>query len=81
MAQASAEKLEYVGLSKRKKWPQCHKESSLQGRLSSLWRKRKEQNHQSKSPDREMGKRKREREPHLGERAGDHSEKNIISET
>ena len=65
MAQTSAEKL---GLTKRKEWPKRYKVSSWQGRHSRLCQKDKEQGHQSRSPDREVGENQSERELRFGER-------------
>ena len=56
MAQASAEKLEQLGLTKRKGWHQCHRESSRQGRQSRPCQKEKEQNRLSRVPDHEGGR-------------------------
>ena len=53
-----------LGVLKRKEWPQCHRESSLQVR----------QSRQSKVPDSEWGESPGEREPHLGEKEGDQRE-------
>ena len=55
MAQASAEKLEHLGLQKRKEWPQCHRESSWQECWSRPCQKKKEQSRLSKAPDHEGG--------------------------
>ena len=68
MTQASAEKLSILGLPKRKEWPQCHKESSWQGRRSHPCQKEKEQSCLSKAPNREVGESQNERELHLEER-------------
>ena len=67
MAQASAEKLEILGLLKRKEWPQCHRESSWQERQSRPCQKEKEQSCLSRVPDYEGGESQGGREPHLGE--------------
>ena len=40
-----------LGLPKRKEWPQCHRESSWQVRLSCPCQKEKEQSHLSRVPD------------------------------
>ena len=69
-ALASAENLNKLGLPKMKEWPQCHKRSSRQECQSFLCRKEKEQSHQSRSSDHEMGESQNEREPHVGEREG-----------
>ena len=55
-----------LGLPKRKKWSQCHNQSSWQVRQSRFCQKEKEQRH--RSTDREVGESLGEREPHLGER-------------
>ena len=60
--------LNILGLSKRKEWPQCHRESSWQERRSRPCQKEKEQCRQSRVPDREEGESQGGREPHLGER-------------
>ena len=65
--------LSILGLLKRKKWPQCHRESSWQERRSRPYRKEKEQSRLSKAPDHEGGESQGGREPHLGERRGDQS--------
>ena len=74
MAQALAEKLEMLGLLKRKEWPQCHRESSWQERQSRPCQKEKEQSRLSKVPDHEGGESQGEREPHLSKKEGDQSE-------
>ena len=55
MAQASAEKLEHIGLIEKKGWPQWHRESSWQVRQSRLCQKGKEQSRLSRAPDRKEG--------------------------
>ena len=40
-----------MGLLKRKGWPQCHRESSLQVHQSCLYQKGKEQRRLSRAPD------------------------------
>ena len=45
--------LSKLGLSKRKEWPQRHRESNWQERRSRLCQKEKEQSRQSKTPDHE----------------------------
>ena len=45
--------LNILGLPKRKKWPQCHRESSWQERRSRPYQKEKEQSCLSKAPDHE----------------------------
>ena len=55
--------LSILGLPKRKEWPQCHRESSRQKRLSRLF----------KAPDHEGGESQGGQQPHPGER-GDQSE-------
>ena len=47
--------LSILGLPKRKKWPQCHKESSWQERRSRLCQNEKEQSRLSKAPNHEGG--------------------------
>ena len=47
--------LSKLGQSKRNKWPQCCKVSSLQVRQNRLCQKEKEQNHLSRAPNRGMG--------------------------
>ena len=47
--------LNILGLSKRKEWPQCHKESSWQERRSRSYQKETEQSRLSKAPDHEGG--------------------------
>ena len=74
MAQASAEKLDILGLLRRKEWSQCHRESRWQVFGSRLCQKVKEKCHLSRAPDHEGGESQGEREPHLGEREGDQSE-------
>ena len=66
--------LNILGLSKRKEWPQCHRESSWQVRRSRPCQKVKEQSRQSRIPDHEEGESQGGRELHLGEREGDQSE-------
>ena len=56
-----------VGLPNRKGWSQCHKVISWQGRQTRLYKKEKEQTHQSRSPDREVG------ESHGDRKRGDRS--------
>ena len=68
MVQASAEKLEHVGLLKRKEWPQYHRESSWQVCQSRLRLKEKEKSRLSRVPDHEGGESQGGREPHLGGR-------------
>ena len=58
--------LSILGLPKRKKWPQCHRESSWQERQSRPCQKEKEQSRLSRAPDHEVGKSQGERDPHLG---------------
>ena len=43
--------LSILGLSKRKEWPQCHRESSWQVRRSRLCQKEKEQSRLFRVPD------------------------------
>ena len=62
-----------MGLLKRKKWPQCHGESSWQERRSRPCQNEKEQSRQSRVPDHERGESQCGREPHLGEREEDQS--------
>ena len=45
--------LSILGLSKRKEWPQCHRESSWQERRSRPCQKEKDQSRLSKAPDHE----------------------------
>ena len=45
--------LNILGLLKKKERPQCHRESSWQGRRSRLGQEEKEQNRQSRVPDHE----------------------------
>ena len=59
--------LNILGLSKRKQWPQCHRESSWQERRSRPCQKEKEQSRQSKAPDHEGRVSQGGREPYLGE--------------
>ena len=55
IAQVLAEKREHTGPEKRKKWPQCCRESSWQVRQSRFCQKENEQSHLSRSPDDEGG--------------------------
>ena len=55
MAQSSAEKLEHTGPAKKKRWLQCHKESSWQVRKSRLCQKGKELSRLFRAPDRKEG--------------------------
>ena len=66
--------LNILCLSKRKEWPQCHRESSWQERWSRPCQKEKEQNRLSRVPDHEGGESQGGREPHLGKREGEHGE-------
>ena len=50
-----------LGLLKRKKWPQCHRESSWQVRRSRLCQKQKERSRLSRVPDRKVGESRDER--------------------
>ena len=59
-----------LGLSKRKEWSQCHRESSWQERRSRPSQKEKEQSRLSKAPDHKGEESQGERELHLGERGG-----------
>ena len=43
--------LNILGLSKRKEWPQCHRESSWQVRRSRPFKKEKEESRLSRAPD------------------------------
>ena len=61
-------KLNMLGLPKRKGWFVCHKVSICQEPQSRFCREEREQNHQSKSPNREMGEGQTEREPHLAKK-------------
>ena len=56
--------LKILGLQTRKKWPQCHRESSRQVRQSRLYQKEKEQSRQARKSDHEIGENQGEREPH-----------------
>ena len=47
--------LNKLGQQKRKKWPQCHRESSWQERRSRPCQKEKEQSRLFRVPDHEMG--------------------------
>ena len=62
--------LSILGLPKRKVWPQCHRESSWQGRCSCLCQTEKGQSRLSKAPDHEGGESQGGREPHLGQKEG-----------
>ena len=62
--------LSILDLPKRKKWSQCHRESSWQERRSRPCQKEEEQSRQSKAPDHEGGESQGGREPHLGEKEG-----------
>ena len=73
MAQVSVEKLE-LSLLKRKKWPQCHTESSWHVHQGRLCQKEQEQSRLSKAPDHKGGESEDGREPHLGEKEGDQCE-------
>ena len=71
-----------LGLPKRKAWPQCHTESSWQGRRSRPCQKEKEQSRLSRVPDHEGGESQGGREPHLGESEGserEHREERVDS--
>ena len=68
----SGKNMKILGLPKRRKWPQCYRESSWQVRQSRLCQK--EKSRLFRAPDREMGESKGEGEPHLGEREGNQSE-------
>ena len=59
-----------LGLPKRKKWPQCHRESSWQERRSRLCQKEKEQSRLSRVSGHEGGETLGGQEPHLGESEG-----------
>ena len=61
MVQASAEKLEHTGPTK-KGWPYCHKVNSWQGRQSRFCQKEKEQSHLSRLSDREVKESQGEQE-------------------
>ena len=63
--------LSLLGLLKRKEWPQCHRESSWQVRLSRLCQM--EQSGLSRVPDHEGGESQDGREPHPGEKEEDQS--------
>ena len=67
----SRKNLSILGLPKRKRWPQCHRESSWQVRRSRSFQEEKEQSRQSKAPDHEGGESQGGRELHLGEKEGD----------
>ena len=55
MAQASAEILEHTGPAEKKRWPQCHRDSSWQVRQCRLCQKGKELNRLSRAPDHKEG--------------------------
>ena len=57
-----------LGLPKRKRWPQCYKESTPEPPLP-----RGKQNHLSRLPDREVKESQGEREPQVSEKEGDRS--------
>ena len=69
------------GLLKRKKWPQCNRESSWQVRRSRFCQKEKEQSRLPKAPDHEGGEsqggRKRGDQSESMERKGKASKKNL----
>ena len=69
--QASAKNLSILG--QKKTLPRCHNIRSWQGRQKHLYQIEKEQNHQSRSPDRGMRKSQGEREQHLGEKEANQS--------
>ena len=56
--------LSILGLTKRKEWPQCHKESSWQERRNHPCQREKEQSRLSKAPDHE-GERVKMGESHI----------------
>ena len=62
--------LSILSLPKRKKWPQCHRESSWQEGHSRPHQKEKEQSRLSKAPDHEGEESQGEQESHLGEKEG-----------
>ena len=51
--------LDILGPSKRKEWPQCHRESSWQVRRNRLCQKEKERNRLFREPDHEKGENQR----------------------
>ena len=55
----SGKNLNILGLSERKEWPLCHRESRWQGRRSCLCQKEKEQSDLSRVPDHEGGRESR----------------------
>ena len=67
MAQASAEKLEYIEPAEKERVVSVP-ESSWQVRQSRLCQKEKERSRLSRVPDRKVGESQSEREPHLGEK-------------
>ena len=79
MAQASAEKLEHTGLSKRKEWPQCHRERESSWQVRRNRPLQKEQSRLSRVPDHEGEESQGERELHLGERDGEHAKERVGS--
>ena len=70
MRRLQRKNLSILGLPKRKEWPQCHRESSWQGRRSRPYQKETEQSRLSKAPDHEGEESQGGREPHLGEKEG-----------
>ena len=64
-----------LGLSKRKEWPQCHRESSWQVCRSRFCQEEKEQSRLSRVPDHDRGESQDGREPHLGESEEDGEER------
>ena len=70
----SGKNLNKLGLPKRKKWPQCDRESSWQERRSRPCQKENKQSRHSRVPDHGKEETQGGREPHLGEREGDQSE-------
>ena len=74
MAQASAEKLEQIGPTKKERMASVPQTEQLASMPESPCHKEKEQSLLSRVPDHEEGESQGEREPHLGNREMDQSE-------
>ena len=72
--------LNILHLLKRKKWPQCQKESSWQVRRNRLCQKEKDQSRMSRVSNHEVAGSQDEREPHLdktGRSEREHEEERV----
>ena len=78
--QAQRKNVNILSLPKRKEWPQCCRESSLQVRQSHRCQKEKELTHLSLSPDDEVGESQDEGESQLGEERGSMEKKERTSQ-